>query len=75
MELTAFSTQGPTDVINTASLAKPETNLFDEKVQVNRIEYADDDVLQRGNWKLADVKTSVDRATSTPWGKEVCRPL
>jgi len=75
MELTAFSTQGPTDVINTASLAKSDAKLFDEKVQVNRIEYADDDVLQRGNWKLADVKASVDRATSTPWGKEICRPL
>ena len=75
VELTAFSTQGPTDVINTASLAKADTKLFDEKVQVNRIEYADDDVLQRGHWKLADVKASVDRVTSTPWGKEICRPL
>lgn len=75
IELSAFSTQGPTDVINTASLAKSDTKLFDEKVQVNRIEYADDDVLQRGNWKFADVKASVDRATSTPWGKEICRPL
>jgi hypothetical protein len=75
MELSAFSTWGPTDVINADSLAKSNEKVFDEKVQINRIEYADDTILQRGNWKLADVKTAVDRATSTPWGKEICRPL
>jgi hypothetical protein len=75
MELSAFSTLGPTDVINADSLAKSNEKVFDEKVQINRIEYADDTILQRGNWKLADVKTAVDRATSTPWGKEICRPL
>jgi hypothetical protein len=75
IELSVFSTLGPTDVINADSLAKSNEKLFDEKVQINRIEYADDTILQRGNWKLADVKTAVDRATATPWGKEICRPL
>lgn len=75
IELSAFSTLGPTDVINTETLAKSNEKLFDEKVQINRIEYSDDTILQRGNWKFADVKTAVDRATATPWGKEICRPL
>ncbi len=75
LELRAFSTLGPTGSIDSGSLAVSKEKGFDEKVQINRIEYADDDVLQRGNWKLADVKAGVDRATATPWGKEICRPL
>ena len=75
IDLSAFSTLGPTDTVNAATLASDKDKLFDEKVQVNRIEYADDDIMQRGNWKLSDVKDAVTRATSTPWGKETCRPL
>ncbi|HEX3100562.1 MAG TPA: hypothetical protein VHQ01_02160 [Pyrinomonadaceae bacterium] len=75
IDLSAFSTLGPTNTISAATLATSKDKLFDEKIQVNRIEYADDDVLQRGNWKLADVKAAVARATATPWGKEICRPL
>lgn len=75
IELFAFSTLGPTDVIDADSLAKTNQKLFDEQVQVNRIEYSDDSILQRGNWKYAKVKASVDRAISTPWGKEICRAL
>lgn len=75
IELSAFSTLAPTDTIAAPLLTSAGEKLFDEKVQVNRIEYADDDVLQRGNWKLADVKAAVTRATATPWGKEICRQL
>jgi hypothetical protein len=75
IDLTAFSALGPTDVINADSLAKSKEKLFDEFVQVNRIEYSDDSVVQRGNWKLADVKAAVQSVTSTPWGKEICRAL
>jgi len=75
MDLSAFTTLGPTDTVTPATLAPSTEPKFDGKVRVNRIEYSDDDVLQRGDWKLSDVKAAVDRATSTPWGKEVCRPL
>jgi len=73
-DLTGFTTLGPTDAIDakTESLGGKQ---FDEVVHINRIEYGDDDVLQRGDWKLADVKTAVEHATSTAWGKEICRPL
>lgn len=75
IDLSAFSTRGPTDTISAATLASTKDKLFTETVQVNRIEYADDDVLQRGNWKLDDLKAAVTRATATPWGKEICRLL
>ena len=74
-ELSAFSTLGPSDVIDAASLAKATEKLFNEEIVVNRIEFADGSILQRANWKFDDVKRSVERATSTPWGKEVCRAL
>jgi hypothetical protein len=74
-ELSAFSLLAPSDVIDASSLSKPKEKLFDEKVQVNRIELSDGSILQRGNWKLKDVQSDVDRATSTPWGKEICRAL
>jgi hypothetical protein len=74
-ELWAFSLMGPSDVISIDDLAKATDRVFDEKVLIDRIEFADDTVLQRGGWKLDDVKKSVDLATSTPWGNEVCRSL
>ena len=74
-ELPAFSTLGPSEVIDAASLAKSTGKLFDEKVIVNRIEFSDDSVLQRDGWKLHDVNDAVKRATATPWGKEICRAL
>ena len=75
IDLLAFSTLAPTDTISAETLASSKDKLFDEKVQVNRIEYADDDIVQRGNWKFADVKAAVTRVIATPWGKEMCRPL
>lgn len=75
MDLTAFSTLGPSDVISADSLSRTTDKLFDEKVQINRIEFGDDTVLQRNGWKFDEVKTAVDRITSSPWGKEVCRVL
>jgi hypothetical protein len=74
-EMTAFSLLGPSDVIDVESLAKSTGKLFEEKVQVNRIELADGTILQRDNWKFSDVKDSVARVTSTPWGKEPCKAL
>ena len=75
MDLSAFSILAPSDTIDAESLAKLTEKLFDEHVQINRIEFSDDSVLQRGGWKLDDVKSSIDRVTSTPWGREVCRVL
>jgi hypothetical protein len=74
-ELSAFSQSGPSDVIDAASLAKPNGKLFNEEAFVNRIEFADGSILQRPDWKLENVKKDVARATATPWAGEVCRKL
>lgn len=75
IDLSVFSTLGPSNSINTESLAKSPGKLFNEQVQINRIELADDSVLQRNDWKYAEVRAAVERVTSTPWGKEMCRVL
>jgi hypothetical protein len=74
-QLPAFSLLGPSDAIGVESLAKPAEKLFNEEVLVNRIEFSDGSILQRADWKFADVKASVERITSAPWGKEICRGL
>ena len=71
--LAVFSLLGPSDVIAAESLAKTTEKVFDEKVIVNRVEYADGTLRQRGNWKYDDYKQAIERVTSTPWGKEICR--
>ena len=74
-ELWAFSTLGPSDVISAESLGNSTEKLFDEKILINRVEFADGTSLQRKSWSFDDVQKSVERVTSTPWGKEVCRVL
>ena len=75
LELTAISLFGPSEVISADSLKDPDQQLFDEKILLNRIEFSDGAVLQRRDWKMAEVKASVEKATATPWGKEVCKML
>jgi hypothetical protein len=74
-ELQAFSVAGPSDVISVGSLANESRNLFEEKVFINRIEYADGSVMQRKDWVYAEIKSRIDRAVGTPWGSEMCRSL
>jgi hypothetical protein len=74
-QLSAFSTLGPSDALDLKSLGKSAENLFEEHALINRIELANGNILQRSDWKFSDVKAAVERATSTPWGKEVCRAL
>ncbi|HEY2847820.1 MAG TPA: hypothetical protein VGI80_08375 [Pyrinomonadaceae bacterium] len=74
-DLWIFTPLGPSESISADSLTKTVQPLFDEKIYINRIEFTDDSILQRGGWKLEDVKKGVDSATSTPWGNEVCRAI
>lgn len=73
--LSAFSLLGPSNSVSLESLATSTDKLFIEEVFVNRIEFSDGSILQRQDWKYAEVKAGVERATSTPWGKETCRGL
>lgn len=74
-ELMAASYFGPSNTISVESLEKTTDKLFNEKVIINRIEFSDDSVLNRRDWKYDDFKDSIKRVTSKPWGNEVCRML
>jgi hypothetical protein len=74
-ELQAFSLSGPSDVISINSLADKSGNIFEEKVVLNRVEYADGSIWQRKTWNFAEVKSTFARAVATPWGAEMCRNL
>jgi len=75
LELSAISLFGPSEVISADSLKDPDQKLFDEKILLNRIEFADGAILQRRDWKMAEVKASVEKAIAAPWGKDVCKML
>jgi len=75
VEVFAYSTLGPSEVISSDSLTDNMGKLFNEKVLINRIEYSDGAILQRRDWKIEEVKSGLKKATSTPWGREVCRVL
>jgi hypothetical protein len=74
-ELLAWSASGPNGAINVESLAAKADNPYRERVRINRIEYADGSIWQRKDWNFAEVRASVQRAVSTPWGTEMCRGL
>ena len=74
-ELQAFSTSGPSGVVSAESLAGTSGDAYQERVVINRVEYADGTIWQRKDWNFAEVKASVARATGTPWGAEMCRGL
>ena len=74
-ELQAFSLAGPTDVVSVATLANKSEDLFQEKVVINRVEYADGSIWQRKDWNFAEIKRGFERAIGTPWGAEMCRGL
>ena len=74
-ELLAWSASGPNETISIDSLAGKAENPYRERVVINRIEYADGSIWQRRDWNFAEVRASVKRAVSTPWGAEMCRAL
>ena len=75
MDLSAFSLLAPSESIDVKSLGTTPEKLFDERVQINRIEFSDDTVIQRGGWKYDDYRSSIEKVASMPWGKEICRPF
>jgi hypothetical protein len=74
-ELQAFGGSGPAGVVSAASLADKSANPFAERVRINRVEYADGTIWQRKDWNYGEVRDSIQRAVSTPWGAEMCRAL
>ena len=74
-EVLAFSPSGPNGTVSAETLADQARNSFQEKVVINRVEYSDGSIWQRRDWNFAEVRASVARVTSTPWGQEMCRGL
>ena len=74
-ELQAFGASGPAAAISAESLANKSANPYAERVVINRVEYADGTIWQRGDWNYAEMRASIQRAVSTPWGTEMCRAL
>ena len=74
-DVEALSMSGPSDVISVEMLSKKSGVPFEEKVVINRVEYADGSIWQRKDWHLSDVKLGYQHALATPWGSEMCRGL
>ena len=74
-ELQAFSLSGPHDVVSVDALAKKPADPGEEKVVINRVEYADGSIWQRKDWKFGEVRLGYARAVATPWSTEMCRGL
>ncbi|HXM36598.1 MAG TPA: hypothetical protein VN920_15495 [Pyrinomonadaceae bacterium] len=74
-ELQAFSLSGPSDVISVQSSGNKSESAFQEKVVINRVEYADGTIWQRKDWNFAEIRLGYKRAVGTPWGSEMCRGL
>ena len=74
-ELLAWSASGPNGTISLDSLSNKAENPYRERVVINRIEYADGTIWQRKGWNFSEVRASIQRAISTPWGAEMCRGL
>ena len=74
-EVESFSVSGPGGTFSAESLSNKSGNLYEEKVLINRVEYADGSIWQRKGWSFAEVKSAIERATATPWGPEMCRGL
>jgi hypothetical protein len=75
-ELQAFSLSGPSEVISVGNLANAFGNVFQEKVLINRVEYADGSTWQRKEWNSTEIKLTYHSAVATPWNAgEMCRGL
>jgi len=73
-ELQAFSSLGPTTV--SAASAGSAANPAQEKVIINRVEFADGKSWMRKDWNASEIKESYKRAMATLWSpNEMCRAL
>jgi hypothetical protein len=72
-ELMGFRRLGPSDIVDASSAALQPS--LQEKVLINRVEYADGSIWQRKDWKFEEIRLTYARAVNTPWGTEMCRGL
>ena len=71
-ELQAFGVSGPPNTVD----AKTPGSSFQEKVLINRVEFADGKSWMRKDWNAGEIKAGYQRAMATPWApNEMCRAL
>ena len=75
IDVQGFSLSGPGAVINVGSVAGESGNGLQERVVINRVEYADGTIWQRKDWNFGEVKSSVARALQGPWAPGMCKGL
>ena len=69
-ELQAFSLSGPPNLVT------PSANPFQEKVVINRVEFADGKSWMRKDWNAGEIKAAYEQAMRTAWSPdEMCRVL
>ena len=69
-DLQASSLGAPTTTVNAGSVP------FQEKVVINRVEFADGKSWTRKDWNANEIKAGYQRAMATPWSTtEMCRAL
>ena len=74
-EMKGFTLAGPSDVVSVSTLSKEAKKGLEEKVIINRVEYADGTIWQRKGWNFADVRLSYTRAVNSPWAPDMCKAL
>jgi hypothetical protein len=72
-DLEGFSLQGPINVISVANANS--ANSPQEKILINRVEFADGTIWQRKDWSLKDVRASYERALKEAWVPGMCKGL
>jgi hypothetical protein len=71
-DLLASSPGGPTNTVNAGNANSP----FQEKVVINRVEFADGKSWMRKDWNANEIRAGYQRAMATPWAPtEMCRAL
>jgi hypothetical protein len=69
-ELQASSLSGPPNLVT------PSASPFQEKVIINRVEFADGKSWMRKDWNAGEIKAAYERAMATAWSaNEMCRAL
>jgi len=75
-DLQAFGLSGPANAVSAENLADKSVSSFQEKVVINRVEFADGKSWTRRDWNAGEIKTAYQRAMASPWSPdEMCRAL
>lgn len=75
-DLQASGLGGPPNTIDAGNIANKSVSPFQEKVVINRVEFADGKSWMRKDWNANEIKAGYQRAMATPWSpNEMCRAL